>query len=254
MTTPTEDYGRLGRIGVGVPQANPTVEPELAVLLPDQVTMHVTRLNSDAPEPRDRFMAYFYDLPETLARYDTLKLKAYGFACTASSYLLGDEEERRLVDQIESRFETEILTGGAMITSALRHLGAERIAIGAPYPAWLSEASHQYWQAAGFSVADDVRVDIGSSDTRKIYEITAQSATDHLRSLKDADCDCVVITGTGMPSLKAIDALKSEIKVPIISTNMSLAWGLCRSLGLETVLDDSGHPLIDGWQSRLCRL
>jgi len=254
MTTSTEDYGRLGRVGIGVPQANPTVEPELSVLLPDRVTMHVTRLNSDAPEPRDRFMAYFYDLPETLARYDTLKLKAYGFACTASSYLMGDEEERRLLDQFERQFDTEILTGGAMITAALRHLGAKRIAIGAPYPAWLSDASHQYWEAAGFSVADDVRVDIGSSDTRKIYEITAQSATDHLRSLHDVECDCVVITGTGMPSLKAIHALKDEINVPIISTNMSLAWGLCRSLGLETASEGSGHPLIGGWQSRLERL
>ncbi|RYG26620.1 MAG: hypothetical protein EON93_21310, partial [Burkholderiales bacterium] len=82
------DYGRAGRIGIGTPQANPTVETEFSILIPPRAALSVTRLTSAAPAPADRLRDYLLRLEDSLAAFDTLKMDAFGFACTASSYLV----------------------------------------------------------------------------------------------------------------------------------------------------------------------
>src|SRR3546814_13245221 len=52
------DYGRAGIIGIGTPQANPTVEAEMRILLPQNALLQTTRLASSAPESLDRLREY----------------------------------------------------------------------------------------------------------------------------------------------------------------------------------------------------
>ena len=85
------DYGRAGIIGIGTPQANPTVEAETRILLPPNALLQTVRLTSPAPDALDRLREYLLDLPQTLARYDTLKPAAFGFGCTGSSYLVSPD-------------------------------------------------------------------------------------------------------------------------------------------------------------------
>jgi maleate isomerase len=249
-----KDYGRRGRVGIGVPQANPTVEPEMSALLPDGVSMHVTRLNSAAPSSRDRLIEYLERLEGTLARYDTLRLDVYGFACTASSYLVGAEAERRHIEICERKAGYPIVTGAQAIGEALRHLGATRVAMGSPYPDWLTHLSHAYWRGVGVEIVTTASVDLEGSDTRAIYDVGAAAAFDKFDALTKADCECVVMTGTGLPSLPVIAALQPHVAIPIVSTNLCLAWALARRLGIEGKIGDTSFALLDGWQARLERL
>jgi maleate cis-trans isomerase len=52
-----------------------------------------------------------------------------------------------------------------------------------------------------------------------------------------------------MPSLPAIRALGPSLGIPIISTNLCLAWALTRRLGLPVTAGP--HPLLNGWQERI---
>ena len=65
------DYGRLGRIGLLTPQANPTAEPEMRLLLPAGVTLLTGRCTSAAAEPGERFLEYLRRLDRTLDGFDT---------------------------------------------------------------------------------------------------------------------------------------------------------------------------------------
>ena len=49
------EYGRRGRIGLVTPQANPTAEPEISLLLPDGVSLLSARCTSRG-EPEQRFL------------------------------------------------------------------------------------------------------------------------------------------------------------------------------------------------------
>src|SRR5690606_3091968 len=127
-------YGRAGRFGVGVPQSNPTVEPEMAVLMPRHARLHVTRLTSGPAQPQGRLRAYLEDLGPTLRSYDGMKLEAFGFGCTGSSYFLGPEREAQILAACERAFGYPIVTAADAIVWMLERLGARRIAMLAPYP------------------------------------------------------------------------------------------------------------------------
>lgn len=246
---PHRDYGSMGRIGIAVPQANPTVEPEFSVLLPHGTSLLACRLASREPDQHRRFVGYLENLPKTLETYDTLRPDIIGFACTASSYLVGERRENELVAQFEASFGAPIITGGQAILEALRALGARRLAVLAPYPEFVVEAGGRYLAEAGFEIVSKLRITTRTSDTRTIYELSHRDALAGTRELDLSRADCLLFTGTGMPSLPAIRALGPSLGIPIISTNLCLAWALTRRLGLP--VPAGPHPLLNGWQERI---
>ena len=249
---PGRDYGSLGRIGIAVPQANPTVEPEFAALLPARTSLLICRLASREPDPGKRFVGYLEDLANSVATYDTLKPDILGFACTASSYLLGHERERLLVERFGKEFGYPVVTGGQAIIAALRQLGVQRLAVLAPYPEFVVAAGGRYLVDAGFSIVSKLRVVTRTVDTRTIYELSHRDALAGTRELDLSQADCLLFTGTGMPSLPAIRQLGSGLGIPVLSTNLCLAWAVLQQLGLPTPAGE--HPLLNGWQDRVDRL
>lgn len=243
------DYGSRGRVGVAVPQANPTVEPEFSALLPPRTSLLACRLASAEPDQRRRFVGYLEDLPKAVATYDTLKPDVLGFACTASSYLVGHDRERELTARFAAEFGYPVITGAQAIVEALRRLGARRLAVLAPYPPFVVEAGGQYLEAAGFEIVSKLRVVTRTSDTRTIYELSYRDALAGTATLDLTQADCLLFTGTGMPSLPAIRALTGTLGLPVISTNLCLAWAIVRQLGLDP--GEGSHRLLNGWQDRI---
>jgi maleate isomerase len=244
----TRDYAPLGRIGIGTPQANPTVEAEMAVLLPRACSVHVTRLTSSAQSADDRLRAYLLDLESYLVAYDTLRPDVFGFACTGSSYLLGAGEELRLLTAAQTRFGYPVETATRAIAWALNRMHATRIAIVTAYPQALIDAAARYWGQAGIEVVRTHRLETHSRDTRGIYELTSDRVTEALRALPRTDIDAVLVSGTGLPSLPALRQVSD--RVPVVSSNMCLAARLLGMLNRSEWLEP-GRPLIRGWEHRL---
>lgn len=246
------EYGARGRVGIAVPQANPVVEPELGALMPDGVSMLAVRLVSAEPDQRTRFTGYFENLGETLKGYDTLGLDALGFACTASSYLVGAAREAELVAALSDRFGYPVITGAQAILAALEALAVRRVAVIAPYPQFVLDAGGDYLRAAGLTITAKQRVITRTADTRTIYELGSADAVAAASVLDPGDAQCLLLTGTGMPSLRAIDQLGRELGIPVLSTNLCLAWALARRIGVQP--PSGPHPLFNGWQGGLSRL
>ncbi|MBL8643661.1 MAG: hypothetical protein JNK21_06995 [Rhodospirillaceae bacterium] len=248
---PTRDYGSKGCVGVAPPQANPTVEPEIAACLPPGVSMLTTRLTSQCPDPKDRMLEYFNRLDDTLQSYDTLKLDVLAFACTAASYLVGHEREEREIAAIAKKRGYPIITGGKAIIAGLNKLGVKKIAVGAPYPQWTLDACKAYYEAAGFTITSILQIETASStDTRSIYELTSADAIAALPRMDVAGAECVLFTGSGMPSLRAVIAAEERTGLPALCTNLCLAWSVLGVLGHQQWATGP-HRLLNGWQDRL---
>lgn len=243
---PTE-YAAKGLLGIGTPQANPTVEAEMLALRPAGVGLVTARLVCLDNDPKRRLLSYIDDLAQTLERYDSLQLDAFGFACTGSTYLYGYAEEHDLVTRLQDRFGYPVVTAAAAIESRLKALSAESIAIVAPYPEWLLNPGVEYWTARGFRVSAVGHARLPSTDLHQIYELGSHQALDVLRTLNLDAVDAVLFSGTGMPSLRAIHAAQEETGLPTVSSNLCLAGSLLDTIGL----DGSGATNPQTWAARV---
>jgi maleate isomerase len=236
-------------LGIGPPQANPTVEPEISALLPAGVAMYVSRLTSKCAAPQDRLVEYLTNLGTSLDRFDTLQLDAYGFACTGSTYLHGIEEEQRIVGELSESVGYPIITCAMAIVDALHFLGARSLAIYSPYPDWLHGASVSYWQARGFDIVATHTINATARDTREIYVQDPQAVAD-LIVQSDPGADVSLITGTGLPSLNIIDQVAQVSERTLLSSNLCLTWRLLKEVGLwkHSTSADTRYPLLREWR------
>ncbi len=236
MARDKREYGQGGWIGLGTPQANPTMEAEFRRLLPDDTELLVSRLQGSNGSSEQRMVGYIETLPQTLQTYDTLKPDVFGFGNTGSSYLVGAAREAEIVAAIERDFGYPIITAAQAVLASLRAISASRIAILAPYTQPIVDASVVFWEAAGLTVTAVERIDIGSTDTRNIYSLRAADALAGLERLDTGGTDAVLLSGTGMPSLGAIRTAAPVLGKPVLSSNYCLAWALLKAVGKSNSL------------------
>jgi maleate isomerase len=247
------EYGAVTTIGIAVPQANPTVEPEFWTLVPHDVAVLTTRLSGSRVDSKQRLIDYIDNFQGSLDAYDTAKLDAVGFACTGSSYLIGAEDEARRIDAFSEKCGYPIITAAQSIRSALQSLGAERIALFAPYPEWLVDACRAYWTRCGLELTGFTTVAKDISDTRNVYGVGFSDVMNSVARLQTDQADVILMTGTGVPTLRAILALSEQTGKPVLSSNLCLAWSLLRTAGAGIPIADANETLIGGWRSRLQR-
>jgi len=260
MTVRPGEYGARGVVGIGAPQANPTVEQEMWALRPAGVSLVTVRLCSRAPDTRSRLDEYLRRLSDSLQQFDELGLDAFGFACTGSTYLFGHDAERRHVGELENALGYPIITAAAAIEDALLELGAHRIAMIAPYPEWLGELGIAYWTSRGFQVVAHARAELAAPDTRNIYRLTSGDALRILDTMALAKTgpgrvDAVLFSGTGMPSLRAVSAA-ADRGLRAISSNLCLAWSLSRKLGIQPAPSGAleTRSLVPDWGAQVAAL
>ena len=227
------DYGPRARVGIATPQANPTVEPELRALLPADIGVYATRLTHPSPRVEERIDHYVRHMPDAIRSFGSLRLAAFGFGCTGSSYRAGTALEDELTAAAARECALPVITAAQALRIALATLGARRIALVSPYPADLAEAGYRYWESAGLHISAKLRVDTEIRDTHRIYEMTSDDALAALRSIDLAGADCVVASGTGMPTLRALRTFRRECPLPVLSSNLCLAWALTRAAAPE---------------------
>lgn len=203
-------------IAILTPMANPTVEQEMRQLLPADCDYVVGRLVSAETDSTKRLRMYAEDLRSSLDQFGGMPLNAIAFACTASSYLVGQAGEERIAATIDR----PVLWAAQAIRHYLAQIGARRIAVVSPYPEAIHLAGIDYWRDTGLEVIDHRRVEIRSADTRAIYSLTTCAADAALIAAKASRPDAVLLSGTGMPTLALIDAQGIR---PVISSNQCLA-------------------------------
>mgnify|MGYP000194416628 FL=1 len=232
------DYARLGRLGIGTPQANPTVEAEIRRLLPFNVDTVTLRLTSESADPATRLKSYLVNLPQHAKQFAGMPIDVFLFACTATSYLLEPAIHSQAIAESEAILQAPIITAPLALVAELKAMSAQRIALVSPYHNAIMLAAVAWWRDQGFDVLRQGGVDIQSNDTVKIYGLQSADAWQFLQTMDIGNAEAVVLSGTGMPSLPLIQKATAHFGVPVISSNLALARQGLKRLGLQIDYQD----------------
>jgi maleate isomerase len=230
------EYGWQGRVGLLVPPANTTIEPELAEILPRGVSLHVARLPGRVSKEtsvglRERFVGYNESLAATSNSFGSAKLSALGLGVTGSCYLAGLEGEQQLILALRAGGADHVVTAAGALRSLIDTIGRKRIALIVPYPAWLTEMAVAYWHAAGFSVTNVITL----PGVESIYEVKTETVVRAADELQNADAELLLLSGTGVTTLPAVEQLSRSMSIPVISSNLALGWWFLKAIGVDVM-------------------
>lgn len=243
------EYGQSGLFGVLTPQVNPTVEPELHILLPPRRSVLIARLMSRQAGLRERLEEYDARLDEFLDSFNPIVLNAIGIACTGMSYRLDAEVEASRLHALAARKGYPVITAAEAIRLALESLGVQRLALISPYPTWLTQQCLTYWQRRGFQVAATLQLPSDWGPDHRIYEISSRAVIAALAGFDAGEAQALLVAGTGIPSLRVILEVERARQMPVLSSNLCLAWAL-----VATSTEPKAGPesrLYGGWATRL---
>lgn len=243
------EYGRAGIFGVLTPQSNPVAEAELRILLPPGAVLLAGRLLSSSAALEQRLLDYAERLGASCDQFGDLAFDALGIACTGSSYLSDELPAKRRIGEISVRRGCPVVTAAAAIEAALGALKIGSIALVSPYPPWLTEACRAHWERRGLRVPATLQLPSGSTPDHGIYALTSGQVLEALAAFDTRGAAGIVLAGTGMPGLRVIRQLEAARSVPVLSSNLCLAWALARLTGAADPGPES--QLYGGWAARL---
>ena len=237
--------GWRARLGFLVPPGNPTVEPEMAALAPDGVSLHFNRMiargapgSPDGQSERNQTMLdNIDDCVEMLA---LVKPDVIVLAHTATSYHLGRERETELLSRLEKLAGARIVTAFGSVLRALERLNVRKLALGAPYSRETTLQGKAHLEAHGINVVsfDNLK------GVTNIYDETAERAY-RLASLVDCpQAEAVFLTGTGMPTLPVLEALEQDLGKPVVSSASAMMWHALRLAGVRRPISGYGRLLM----------
>jgi len=247
------EYAPKGLIGLLTPQANTTVEPEMAIMTPPGYAWINARLMSDKPSIEARLVDYFATLSGQLRQFANAPIGTALVATSGMSYLAGVEAERRILDEVSAKHGIPVFTSAIASVDMLKALGARRIALVSPYPESLNVESRKYWAAHGLQVVAETGAFKDVGNFHPIYSLFGGEALAALDALPDAGFEAVLMLGTGMPTVEPIRRRPFVRGAPVISCMLATAWRTTRALDKGPLTRQSALRWIDQpeWGPRL---
>jgi maleate isomerase len=232
-----DGVGSLARIGVLTPDDDPVPESEMRTMAPAGVSIHASRVLWNGDPRSLSFAEGAESAARLLARLKT-RLTLYAF--TASSYVLGEQEEDHLRTRIEH------VAGGVKVlftcpatVEALRLMGAKKVTL--IHPPWFAEALNakgkEYFERRGFVVLSSTSL----TPARVFQEVSPAEVYEWTVAHTPPESDAVFLGGNGLRAIGTIRVLEEHLGKPVLTANQALLWYALHQAGVGASVASYGR-------------
>jgi maleate isomerase len=230
------------RFGLLTPSSNTTQEPELSAALPASVSLHTGRVAYRDITPEEQ-MRCVLELEAESRKLADAEVGCIVFAATAPTLAKGKGYDRELIRRMEDAAGRPATTAATAFVDALTLLGANRIAIGAPWSSTMDKPMVAFMQASGFEVVHSEVV--GFVASVELGRVGPETAYDLGRKADRADADAIIMPGGNWSSMPVVERLESELGKPVLVNNAVSLWAGLRLLRRGDSIHGYGRLLRD---------
>jgi maleate isomerase len=216
-------------LGLVVLQTDETIERDMRRLLGD-APLYVTRVPS-APEVTSDTLQQMADEISGAAALlpQALEFGVIGYGCTSGTAQIGPDQIASLVNA--GATTKNVSEPVSALIAACQHLGIKRMAFLSPYIAQVSDRLRDVLDEAG--IQTPVFGSFAEAIEANVVRIDATSIIDAARDLcADAQVDALFLSCTNLRTLDVIAPLEAELGMPVLSSNLVLAWHMSQLAGV----------------------
>lgn len=199
--------------------------------LPDEASLYITRTHF-LHLPVSVEMAHAVGDAEVVARatrdLSTAEPEVVVYACTSGSFVGGLEGERKLREAMEDAGARRAVTTSGALVEALEALGVDRLSVGTPYNAEVSEKLSDFLGEAGREVVSNAFLGL----TGSIFRVRRETVMSLALAADHPDAEAVFLSCTNLRTLDVLSEASERLGKPVLSANQVTMWAALRAAGL----------------------
>jgi len=232
---PLPSRGRA-RIGIVVPVSNTNLEPDMVMLRPAGVSLHVARAGGydlDRIPDLDQMRRFAEtSLDQVVDDLTAALADVILYGCTSATLSHGPAFDRAFQARIEARTGKPAVTAAGAVIEALHDLGVGNVGFCSPYTRELNAEAMAFLVQCGFNVVSDAYVgeDLGNYGQSSL---TPDDVADLARRADSGEAEAIVLSCTDMRAAEAIDTVEAMLGKPVVTSNQALMHAAIKRLGLR---------------------
>lgn len=221
-----------------------TFEPEMRLLLPDEVALYANRVRYPAEVTADSLAAALDALEPCVTALAAVRPDVLVWACTSASVIAGPAAHARLLERLAAWAPGAVpVTAASAVLTALAELDARRVAVATPYPPEVSARLVETLEAAGHEVVACVPAFEQAVDDWTLQALTPDEIAALAQRADRPEADAVLVSCTGIAGATAVERIERALGKPLVTSNVAIARAVRRALGIEDGLAGHGRLL-----------
>ena len=230
---------RPAQAGLIVLQSEETIEQDFRRLLPPDFECLTSRVPSDDDVTTETLAAMEAHLGAAADLFPTgVRFACTAYACTSGAAQIGpDTVGASLKSHLDTPQSTDPVSA---LIAACQHLGITRLGLLSPYVATVSNRLRSVLKAAGIDTP--VFGSFNESREATVVRIDGPSIIAAATALaEEGGVDALFLSCTNLRTMNVIDALETRLDLPVLSSNLVLAWHMCQLAGIPAARSAPGR-------------
>jgi maleate cis-trans isomerase len=234
------------RFGVLVPFTNTNLEADFALMQPDGVSMHFSRLGGydeeEIPDEAQMQGLGASDLEEPLRLLMGVKPDVVIYGCTSATLTHGPKFDRELTAQIKASSGAATVTAAGALVHALKALNIQKTGFASPYVPAINEMAIGFLKQEGIEVVSRSEVTEtlsndgqGALSPQAVFELGLRA--------DNQDAEALVLSCTDMRSVEIIEELEAKVGKPVVTSNQAMLYQALQAIGYSEPLAGFGMLL-----------